>query len=73
MPMQKRSNKPSFKVFADEDLMNRIDEVIQQENYNGRGEYALFLIRRDLAERDHKKMVDKEHELLEEHKKREKK
>lgn len=69
MPARK-SNKPSFKVFATDDLLERIDEVVQAEGYNGRGEYALTLIRADLAERDHKRTVDREYELSREKAKR---
>ncbi len=72
MPKQ-MPKRYEFKVFVTEGTLSEIDEIVEKEQYNGRGDYALTLIKRDLAERRHEKTIDKEFAILEDRKKQEKK
>lgn len=54
-----------FKVFVTEDVIAQIDEIVRDEEYNGRGDYALTLIRQDLADRKRAKLIEQEFALME--------
>lgn len=60
---KKLPKRVAFKVLVPEDLIPEIDELVNEGQYNGRGDLAFTLIRKYIDERRHEKVVEHEYEL----------
>ncbi len=66
---QKPRDKTSFRVTVPEELLPRIDEIIEEDLYGGRSEFVMRLVRNYIDERDRQKSLKLEYKIIEEKKK----
>lgn len=68
-PMPKRSTpKVMFKVMLPAELMPKIDKIISEEQYAGRGDFAIRLIRDYIDDKEERDKVNKQYEMFKEEK-----
>ena len=61
---RKMPDKSSFRVVVPNVFMSKIDEIVQEDGYNGRSELALRLLRNYIDERKKNERIKMEYELM---------
>lgn len=67
---KKLPQRTSFRVILPEDLIPEIDKIVQEDLYDGRGDFALRLIRDYIDERRRMEQTRMEYEMYLEKKKK---
>lgn len=71
MLMPKRSPpKVMFRVMLPEELIPKIDKIIKEEQYNGRNDFAVRLIRNYIDEKEERDKINKQYEMYKDEKER---
>lgn len=71
MLMPKRSPpKVMFRVMLPEELIPKIDKIIKEEQYNGRNDFAVRLIRDYIDEKEERDKINKQYEMYKDEKER---
>lgn len=69
--MPKRSPpKVMFRVMLPEELIPKIDKIIKEEQYNGRNDFAVRLIRDYIDEKEERDKINKQYEMYKDEKER---
>ena len=69
--MPKRSPpKVMFRVMLPEELIPKIDKIIKEEQYNGRNDFAVRLIRNYIDEKEERDKINKQYEMYKDEKER---